>query len=79
MHIVYLLKSLKKPIRYYIGICDNLKNRLREHNFGVHQETAVDGPWDLKTALYFSDKRKAHNFQQYLKSESGIDFCKRYF
>jgi putative endonuclease len=78
MHIVYLLRSQKNPNRVYVGLCGNMKKRLREHNAGECKSTAEARPWAVDVAVFFRDEKKAHAFERYLKTGSGRAFSKRH-
>ena len=78
MHIVYILKSIRNPNRHYVGVCNNLKARIAEHNSGECKTTSTGGPWKLETAIYFSDEVKANAFERYLKTGSGRAFSTRH-
>jgi predicted GIY-YIG superfamily endonuclease len=62
----------------YVGITNNLKHRLQEHNSGEGIHTSKYKPWKLMTYLYFDDQDKATAFEKYLKSGSGRSFAKRH-
>ena len=74
---VYILKSEAVADRYYVGLTDNLGERLRRHNAGDVRHTTKFRPWALKTAIAFSDRTRAADFEQYLKTYSGRAFAKR--
>ena len=78
MHIVYILKSLKDPTRYYIGITQNLKQRLKQHNLEKSGYTQRYAPWGIETYIVFSNKLLAEKFERYLKVGSGQAFLKRH-
>ena len=75
---VYLIRSVSHPDERYVGITQDLKTRLREHNAGKSQHTSKFTPWELVTAVYFSDKGKAEAFERYLKQGSGHAFANRH-
>jgi predicted GIY-YIG superfamily endonuclease len=77
MHYVYLLQSTAHPNQRYTGITSDLKDRLKAHNEGRSPHTSKYKPWMLVTYLAFSDKSKAANFEQYLKSGSGHAFANK--
>jgi predicted GIY-YIG superfamily endonuclease len=77
MSIVYILTSSKYPERYYIGITEDLKKRLREHDAGSSPYSKRYAPWQLETYVTFKSKRRAEEFKKYLKSGSGFSFLKR--
>ena len=76
---VYLLISESDPGRHYVGLTDNLKDRLRRHNAGEVAHTAKHRLWKLQVAIAFNDRMKASEFEIYLKSHSGRAFAKRHF
>jgi predicted GIY-YIG superfamily endonuclease len=77
MVYVYILESVSHPGRYYVGVTEDLKARLRRHNAGEVSHTSKYAPWRLKTYLAFSDKAQAIAFEKYLKSASGRAFAKK--
>jgi predicted GIY-YIG superfamily endonuclease len=74
---VYILQSQVVSERYYVGLTDNLRARLRRHNAGEVPHTAKFGPWRIKTAVAYTDRTRAANFERYLKSASGRAFTKK--
>jgi predicted GIY-YIG superfamily endonuclease len=79
MHYVYLLRSESCPEQRYVGLTNNLKSRLQQHNAGGSPHTAKFRPWILHAYFAFSDKERAAAFEQYLKSGSGREFGRRHF
>ncbi len=77
MWYVYLLESENYPGQRYVGITDDLKRRLSEHNAGKSAHTSKFAPWRLTTYVAFSDKAKAIAFERYLKSGSGHAFANK--
>jgi len=77
MHYVYLIQSIPYPKHRYVGVTSDLKNRLKAHNEGSSSHTSKYKPWMLVTCLAFSDKSKAIEFEQYLKSGSGHAFANK--
>jgi putative endonuclease len=75
---VYILQSGKNPKRHYTGFTENLESRLKAHNAGQDPHTAKFKPWRIKTAIAFTDKQKALDFESYLKSPSGRAFAKKH-
>ena len=73
MYYVYILKSVKTK-KYYTGVSDDLKRRIKEHNFGNSDFTSWSGPYKLLWYCAFSSKEKAYKFENYLKSSSGFAF-----
>jgi predicted GIY-YIG superfamily endonuclease len=78
VHYVYLLKSESSAGRRYVGMTANFKQRFTDHNFGKSPHTAKYVPWQLVTYIAFSNKRKADEFERYLKSGSGHAFANRH-
>ncbi|MCH8172344.1 MAG: GIY-YIG nuclease family protein [Proteobacteria bacterium] len=62
----------------YIGLTENLENRLTEYNTGKSIHTNKFKPWKLVTYVAFGDQAKAKNFEKYLKQGSGHGFTKRH-
>ena len=77
MTYVYILQSQQHPERYYVGISQDLRVRLRKHNAGEVSHTSKYTPWAIKTYLAFSDEKQAFAFEKYLKSPSGRAFAKK--
>ena len=74
---VYILQSKKDPDRFYTGFSEDLDARLKAHNAGQNSHTSKFRPWRIKTAIYFTDRQKALDFEAYLKSPSGRAFAKK--
>jgi len=77
MHYVYILRSETDEDRYYTGLTDDLRKRLETHNAGRVPHTAKWKPWHLKTYVAFSNRSRAADFEQYLKSSPGRAFVKK--
>jgi putative endonuclease len=76
---VYVLQSVSHPAEIYIGFTDDLKLRLVQHNSGKSPHTSKFIPWEIRTATAFKDKKRAMDFERYLKSGSGRAFLHRHF
>ena len=76
-YYTYILESEKSPDRFYIGFTEDLESRLKSHNQGNSPHTSKNKPWRIKTAIAFTDRQKALNFEEYLKSPSGRAFTKK--
>jgi putative endonuclease len=76
---VYMLQSDFQPDTHYVGLTDDLKSRLREHNAGRVRHTAERRPWHIRPAVAFTDRTRAADFECYLKSASGRAFAKNHF
>jgi putative endonuclease len=76
-YYVYILRSKAAPETFYIGFTENLRTRLKIHNSGQVPHTAKSRPWTIKTAVAFTDRQRAVEFERYLKSSSGRAFSKK--
>jgi predicted GIY-YIG superfamily endonuclease len=79
MHYVYILVSLSTSQQRYIGTTSDLEIRLKEHNSGKSTHTSKFIPWEIECYFAFKDKKKAYDFEKYLKSHSGRAFAKKRF
>lgn len=77
-HYVYILQSEKFPTRFYVGLTDDLRDRLRRHNAGEVEYTAKFAPWSIKSAVAFRSRERAAEFEIYLKSSSGRAFARKH-
>jgi len=74
---VYLLRSESDPTRVYVGITEELEQRLAEHNAGKAKHTSKYRSWRIETYLAFTDHQLAVAFERYLKTSSGIAFARK--
>jgi predicted GIY-YIG superfamily endonuclease len=65
------------PERRYVGFTSDLKKRITTHNAGGSVHTSKYKPWILVSYHAFTDKRRAQEFEYYLKSGSGKAFAKK--
>ncbi|MFH1375583.1 MAG: GIY-YIG nuclease family protein [Patescibacteria group bacterium] len=77
MYYVYIIRSDKDIDCYYVGYSENVRERLAVHNRGKVESTQKHKPWKLITRICFSNKKKAKDFEKYLKSHSGRAFFKK--
>ena len=75
---VYLLQCLPYPKQRYIGVAEQVEERLAAHNAGKSKFTSKYKPWKVVVAVHFDEDRKAFAFEQYLKSGSGHAFARRH-
>jgi predicted GIY-YIG superfamily endonuclease len=73
---VYILQS-ETGEHFYVGLTEDLRARLKDHNSGKVPHTAKHRPWRIKTAVAFTDRERAIEFERYLKSPSGRAFAKK--
>ena len=76
-YYAYILQSQVAPETFYVGFTENLRSRLKTHNSGQVAHTAKFRPWRVKTAVAFTDRHRAIEFERYLKSSSGRAFAKK--
>ncbi len=76
---VYILQSEADPARFYTGLTDDLRTRLKHHNSGRIVHTSKWKPWRLKSYIALSNRSRAAQLERYLKSASGRAFLKRHF
>ena len=78
MHYVYILQSEVDENRFYTGLTDDLRKRVVSHNAGRVMHTTKWRPWKLKTYVALAGRKRAADFEQYLKSASGRAFVKKH-
>lgn len=77
--VVYVLRSVRQPDRYYTGLTDDVQRRLAVHNSGGSTHTARLMPWSLVASIEFANVSSARAFEKYLKTGSGRAFSKKHF
>ncbi len=76
MHYVYMLQNENE--KQYVGYSHDLKRRLHEHQHGDVNTTKVYKESKLVWYCAFVNKKKALDFEQYLKEGSGHAFAKKH-
>ena len=71
MYYLYILKSIKDK-GYYIGITDNHKKRLEEHNKGKTKSLKNRIPFELKYKEEYNTKTEARKREILLKKNYQI-------
>ncbi|NER15276.1 GIY-YIG nuclease family protein [Leptobacterium flavescens] len=71
-YAVYILKCTNNT--YYTGFTVNIKNRLKAHNNKEVHYTKDKLPVTLIHLSLFKDKKKACDYERYLKGGSGKAF-----
>ncbi len=79
MFYVYVLQSISFPEHFYVGVTNDLKKRLQDHNNGCSTHTNKFRPWKIKNYVAFDNETKARDFEKYLKSGNGRVFQKNHF
>jgi predicted GIY-YIG superfamily endonuclease len=77
MYKVYILKSIEKPRKSYVGLTIKpIRVRLSEHNSGLSRYTKTDKPWELIYFESFYCRTCAEKRETFLKSGIGYKFKK---
>ena len=72
MYYAYILQLNDKS--FYHGFSENLKQRIKEHQAGAVETTKNLLPIKLVFYSAFISKKKALDFEKYLKTTSGLAF-----
>ena len=75
---VYIFRSESNRARHYVGVAEDVDERLDWHNGGPCGYTR-DRPWRVIVSIGFPHEEVAIRFEKYLKSGSGRAFAKRHF
>jgi putative endonuclease len=67
---VYVLKS-QRDGSFYIGVTDNIKQRIDFHNKGYNLSTKAKRPWLLLRSEEYKDCSLALKREKFLKSGKG--------
>lgn len=74
MYYVYILQS-QKDQSYYTGFTEDLEQRMKDHNWYGADYSKNKAPLEVIWFCNFRDKKKALNFEKYLKQGSGFAFA----
>jgi len=77
MHYIYILQS-QKDNSYYTGYTDELKKRLKQHNQHDSKYSSSKAPYIIVWYCAFTNKKKALDFEKYLKQGSGFAFARKH-
>jgi len=69
LYQIYVLRNPKGQL--YIGISENVSNRLQQHNQGASKWTSRRGPWDLIWTSASMPLSEARKFEIRLKRQKG--------
>ncbi len=75
-HYVYILRN--QSGHQYVGLTENVENRLIKHNEGGVPSTAKYRPWTIVNFTAFPAREQAAQYEKYLKSGSGTMFRYRH-
>jgi len=78
MHFVYLICSTARPNKTYVGMTEDVQNRLKAHNEGLCFSTSRFRPWELVTYIAVRSEDQARKLEQYLKTGSGHAFAHKH-
>jgi putative endonuclease len=77
VYYTYILQSLKDG-SFYTGSTHDPKERVLKHNNGEVIYTAKKKPWKIVWYCAFTTKKKAVDFEMYLKQGSGFAFARKH-
>ncbi len=75
MYYVYALKSTVKNY-VYIGLTNNLKRRITEHNKGKEKTTRKFAPFVLIYFEVVNNRIEARKREKYMKTTNGREYLK---
>jgi len=73
MYYVYVLRN-QININRYIGHCQNIPPRLKDHNYGKVKSTTAFKPWHLVHYEEFKTRAEAITRERFLKSGIGREW-----
>ena len=76
MFFVYVLKSLVNG-NFYVGLTENVDQRISRHNRGDNRSTKAHRPWKLFFFEPHNLRIEARKREVYLKSGIGKEYIKR--
>ncbi len=77
MYYVYMLSSTGYQ-QTYTGFTKDLRKRIDDHNAGRSKHTKKFKPWLLVSYFAFESEHRARDFEEYLKTGSGIAFARKH-
>jgi len=76
MYYVYILNSKTKKY-IYVGLTNNLKRRIHQHQTGREKTTRPYRPFEVLKVETFPDRIQARQREKYLKSGIGKEYLKK--
>ncbi len=73
---MYAIRSLKRNY-IYVGLTNNTKRRIKQHNVGRERTTNPYAPFEIIHVEKFNNRKDARKREQYLKSGVGKEFLKK--
>jgi len=77
MYDVYILESIERPDKYYVGHTQDLKNRLERHNRGLVKSTKHARPWKIIYTEEYETKKDSYKRELQIKSYKGGEAFKK--
>ena len=74
-YYVYVMRS-EIDGRFYVGMSENVENRIKQHNSGMTFSTKGYRPWKIIFVEEFETRLLARAREKYLKSGIGKEFIK---
>ena len=75
MYFVYAISSAFRPY-IYVGISNNIKRRINQHNRGYNRTTKPYAPFNVILIEQYETRMQARQREKYLKSGIGKEFLK---
>ncbi|MFI5196084.1 MAG: GIY-YIG nuclease family protein [Chitinophagales bacterium] len=75
MFFVYVIRSNVNG-HFYVGMTENVADRLARHNRGENKLTKAHRPWELFFFESYDTRGEARKREVYLKSGIGKEFIK---
>lgn len=76
LYSVYVIKSLTSGL-LYVGMAQDVENRLSEHNSGRSKFTSGHRPWVLVYSEEVGSTQEARKKEKYYKSTAGKNFLRK--
>lgn len=76
MFFVYIIVSKSKGLRFYVGMTQNVKKRIAEHNSGRTKSTKGYITWELFFFESYNTRLEAREKEKYYKSGIGKETIK---
>ena len=64
---LYILRSISKPSKIYIGSTNDLERRLKDHDNGNTRSTKYFVPWEIAYSEEYKTKKEARDRERQLK------------
>ena len=78
MYYVYIISSINRKY-IYVGLTNDYKRRISQHNMGKEKTTAAYKPFKVIAIEDYETRIKAREREKYLKSGIGKEWIKNNF